>query len=80
MSFPLPPSIASAALEGKLPAGSRVTVAETSVGVIVSFAAVPVNVAIFFSCLIGSALVLILIRAELVSLHEGHPNPSASRS
>jgi hypothetical protein len=39
----------SAALDGILPAGLRVTVADTDVGVIVSFAAVPVKVAILFS-------------------------------
>jgi hypothetical protein len=39
----------STALDGRLPAGLRVTVPETNVGVMVSFADVPVKVAILFS-------------------------------
>src|SRR3954470_11854565 len=46
VSLPPPPFIVSLAGPGTEPGGSTVTVGDTSAGVMVSFAAVPVNVAI----------------------------------
>src|SRR3954453_2504340 len=46
VSSPPPPFIVSLSGPGNEPAGSRVTVGDTVAGVMVSFAAVPVNVAI----------------------------------